>query len=544
MADRYSGIQVLELAGAEQAIEPASTTITAFVGRTLRGPLNRPVPVASFADFQRTFGGLWQPGTLSYAVEQYFDNGGSRAIVVRVANGASPCTVGVPGPLGPLRLAALAPGTREYLRVAVDYDGIGANESDLYNLVVQRVRTPGSEHVEDQEIYRRLSVDPEAARFTAAVLAESELVRVLGEVPRAPPYETQGNRGDRYAGYVHSNPDGDDGGPLTDYDVIGSASGGTGLFALRGVDSFNFLCIPPLARDTDVGPGVLLVANRYCRDRRAILVIDPPRSWETPEAAVHGMRGWPLVSDCAVMYFPRLLAPDRLRGRDEPFAPCGAVAGMLCRSERRTTVWDALADDDQVLRPGLRPAVAVDEEQRQRLAAAGINTLQSVRLPGRVAVPARTLAGPGASAPDWRRLSLRRLAHHVVSSIERGTRWMLFAPNEPATWRRVVTQVQGFFATLEEQGAFADRPVDERWFVVCDARLNRDVERAAGVANLVFGFAAARAGDYHACLVSHGPGGSRVHTLTMNRLRTSGMRPELLVDPAAAQAWRAGTAGP
>ena len=51
------------------------------------------------------------------------------------------------------------------------------------------------------------------------------------------------------AGYVSSNPDGDDGGPLTDYDVIGSATEHTGLFALRDAESFNFLCVPPLTRE-------------------------------------------------------------------------------------------------------------------------------------------------------------------------------------------------------------------------------------------------------------------------------------------------------
>ena len=183
MAERLTGIDVQEEGSAEQSIARSPTGITAFVGRALRGPVNRPVMLHGPADFRRTFGGLWQPSTLSYAVEQYFESGGTDAIVVRVANGACPCTLTLPAAGGDLTLRAVAPGTREFLRAAVDYDGIGDNEQDRFNLVVQRVRAPGSEHIEDQEIYRRLSVEASSSRFVADALTESQLVRVAGAVP-------------------------------------------------------------------------------------------------------------------------------------------------------------------------------------------------------------------------------------------------------------------------------------------------------------------------------------------------------------------------
>ena len=78
---------VTEAAGSDQPIVRVSTAVTGFVGRALRGPLNRPVRVRSFAEYQQEFGGLWQPSMLSYAVEQFFENGGREAVVVRVVNG-------------------------------------------------------------------------------------------------------------------------------------------------------------------------------------------------------------------------------------------------------------------------------------------------------------------------------------------------------------------------------------------------------------------------------------------------------------------------
>jgi phage tail sheath protein FI len=514
VAQRLTGIQVSEEAGSSQSISETPTAITAFVGRCLRGPVNRAVRIASFAEFQRLFGGLWQPSTLSYAVEQYFENGGRNAIIVRVDNGARCCTLSLAAGSQSLVLQALAPGTREFLRAAVDYDGIGDNEEDLFNLVLQRVRTPGSEHIEDQEIYRRVSVSPDSQRTLRVVLADSELVRLAAEVPDARPDETPRSDPRGLAGYVLSGPDADDGAPLSDYDIIGSAAERTGLFALDAVDGFNNLCIPPLARDVDVGASTLLVANRYCRERRAILFIDPPTQWDTAPAALAAMRDWALPSDSACLFFPRLLGYDKLRGRFESFAPCGAVAGAMSRASELWPVWSPSNGEESVLRPGLSPACAVDDDFRARLAAAGVNTVQTVRRPGREAVPVCTLAGPGAGSADWRSLAARRLAHLLVNSIEQGTRWMIFEPNEPATWRRAEEQVRAFLTSLEERGAFAHREAGDRWFVLCNGRVNRDRHREQGIVNLMFGFPAARAGGFHAYLISHRPGGSRVQTVS------------------------------
>ena len=94
----------------------------------------------SFADYQQVFGGLWQPSPLSYAVEQFFENGGREAYVVRVVNGGAPATLSIPCGEQTLTLEALSPGSREVLRASVDYDNIGPAEDDRFNLVVQRVR--------------------------------------------------------------------------------------------------------------------------------------------------------------------------------------------------------------------------------------------------------------------------------------------------------------------------------------------------------------------------------------------------------------------
>lgn len=516
------GIDITELPSAEHPIARLPSAVTAFVGRTLRGPVNRPVRLTSFAEFQKVFGGLWQPSTLSYAVEQYFEQGGHTAVVVRVINGGAPATIALPCASEQLVLEAIAPGTREFLRASVDYDNIRSGEDDSFNLVIQRVRSPGSERIEDQEIFRRLSINPQTNRYVSSVLSESMLVRVKGAVPLVRPDVTQRSGAHFPIGYVDSNPDGDDGGEPTEYDIIGSAVHRTGLFALEGVDGLSLLCIPPLGRNTDVGAGTLLVAARLCRERRMMLIVDPPASWDSADAAIRGLRELGFASDQALMFFPRLLALDRLRGRYEIFANCGAVAGMLARGDEQRPPW-ALdqPEPDLLLRPGTRPALALTEVQRWRLANAGINALQSVRSSAPIRLVPRTLAGGANAAADWAYLGPRRFSLLVVSSIEYGTRWVVLGPMGRSVWRKVAEQVSAFLRGLAEAGAFPGVAPDDAWFVVCDERVNSDYESILGLVNIVVGFSAGRSGRYHSFMITHSVNGSHVKTVAVNRLEST-----------------------
>ncbi len=306
-------------------------------------------------------------------------------------------------------------------------------------------------------------------------------------------------------------------GPITDYDIIGSAQSATGIFALHAAPDINLLCIPPLTREQDVGLSTLLVAGRFCRERRAMLIVDPPSHWASSAAALDGMRHWPFRSEDAAMFFPRVVAFDRLRGRFELFAPCGVAAGMIARCDETWPVWAAAEGDDAILRPGLRPAWNVSNADRSRLINAGINLLQAVRIAPRYAASPRTLASGAAAVSDWRFLSARRLALFVMTCIERGTRWMLFERNAQPTWTLAHAQVEAFLDSLYSEGAFAGRTGEESYFVVCDERINNEETLRAGKINLAFGFAASKPGEYHAFLVTHDPSGSRTRNISVNR---------------------------
>ncbi len=514
----HTGITVTEAVGADVPIVRLPTATTGFVGRALRGPVNHPVRVHDFAEYQQVFGGLWQPSTLSYAVEQFFENGGREAVIVRVVNGGAPATISLPCGGDKLVLEALSPGTREILRASVDYDNIAPSEDDRFNLVLQRVRTLGSEQIEDQEIFRRLSTVPGTTRFVTAALQESLLVRVRGAVPNARPDRTFRAGARHPIGYVDSNPDGDDGSPLTDYDLIGSAERGTGLFALRDVEDLHFVCVPPPARDRDIGPGVLLVAAQFCRDHRALLVVDPPAAWQTTDDALQGLRELAFQSDSAFMCFPRVQAFDRLRGRFEPFANSGAVAGALARMDSHRSPWDGLPDEQILLRPGTRPLQLLTETDCQKLTGQGVNPLHAVRASVAGTAQLKTLARGTGAGPESSLLTFRRRQLLTINSIESGTRWARFEGRDRNTWPRLARQVQTFLLGLAASGAFGKGADAQQCDVVCDERVNALEDVRNGVVHCLVSLPTPRPGESRSFMLTHRLEGSTVRVVSPRQL--------------------------
>ncbi|MGH8495804.1 MAG: phage tail sheath family protein [Gammaproteobacteria bacterium] len=503
------GINAEQIPDHERSITAAPTSITAFVGRTRRGPVNSPVYIYSLQSFHRYFGGLWRESPLSYAVAQYFDNGGRTAVIVRVTNGGARATIDLPAGDGTLVLEANSPGSNENLRVSVDYDGIADNETDRFNLVVQRVRELGSELVEDQEFLTRLSIDPESNRYVADLLLGSQLVRVRGEVPGVRPDRTVESRPGAPVSYINANSNGSDGQPLTDYDLIGSAADATAMFALSSIEQLNLLCMPSLAPDRDIGAVTLLAAARYCAKRRAMLIVDPPADWHTADEGLRGLRRLNFTSENAAMFYPRVFANDLATGRKFPLGPCGAIAGMIARGDERANLWQAMTGEGTMLR-GTRPVTTLEPEEVAMLRVAGINALAPHRTGFAVDGRARTLAQSDWRQAGWSDFAARRTALHVIGSLERGTRWAVFEKNDAALWERVRRQAMEFLHELYKQGAFPGEMPEEAYFVKCDEQTTTGFDIERGIVHIVIGFTLTKPGSFFVFNIAQSVGESRV----------------------------------
>jgi uncharacterized protein len=514
---RYSPVfdRAAEAQG-DSRIHPVPINVVAFVGRCWKGPIHTPTVVTDFVEFENRFGGRWVGSTLPQAVENFFEHGGKQALIVRVASGGRAPSIDLPAGNQRLVLQGISPGTHEFLRASVDHDGITRHDADLFNLVVQRVRIAGSELVETQEIYRRVSILPESARSATRVLAASKLVRVVNPLPAQRPDITRGPDPRSLIGYVVCNNDGDDGIPLSDYDLIGSEADATGLFALRGEQPFNFLHIPPPAEGRDLGMSVLLVAARFCRTQHALLLVDPPQSWKTTSDAQIGLADWPFHSADAVMFFPPLHAWDPLGQQLSAIGPTACAIGTLLRSEAYESFW---RDDQEpaLLRPSATPVQWLDRLQRLRFAQQGVNVVRATRTPLRDVIPLRTLVGESGS-PEDRSVAARRLALLITASIERGTRWVVVEGNTERSRERVRRQVEQFLLQFAEVGAFTGANRQDDFFVLCDERLNGAAAHAEGRFSFVYGYKAATTAARHTWLVEHRAAGSVTRATSLNQL--------------------------
>jgi len=426
--------------------------VVGFIGRTERGPVNEPVLIRSYNHFRQVFGGHAPFSHVSYAVQQFYLHGGRNAVVVRLVNRATRALIRLRAGEEFLEIEARQPGSREFLRASVDYDGVESNDCK-FNLVVQRLARQGSQFIEDQEIFAGVSVRESASRYLGDVLTRSRLIALRGAIPACRPDATVPNMPGDPIPYVTAAVRGTDGSELTDYDIIGSDREKSGLWSLDAFERIDLICLPP-PPSRDHGTTTFLAAERYCTRRRAILLWDPPHSWTNADAAIIGARETALRSSNAMTYFPRLRARVERVGLPSVLPACGALAGLFS-SKSDCGAWGAGSTTDPASKISLAPILDVEPSKRASLARAGVNVLAPTGFGGSVLTGNVTLASPGSVRSAWHSLDQRRLALFIVNSLESAGQQAVAHSADPVP---VFEQRVGpFLRGLERRGAFADR---------------------------------------------------------------------------------------
>jgi len=520
IAPTYPGVYIEEIPSGVRTITGVATSITAFIGRAKKGPCDDPTLVQSFADYDRKFGGLWGKSTMSYAVQHYFLHGGKDALIVRVNNGAVPATITLPTAIANDDLVLEAANEGEWgnaLRAAVDY--VTKDPATLFNLTIQELEKAGSKEVVATETFRNLSVDKTNIRYISKVLEQqSNLVRVE-TLSSEPPNKTVTDppdftKDDNYeAAVANSGHDGDD---ITDDQIAKDA--GKGLYALDNADLFNLLCIPPLSResdvgDSDVGENTLVAAAKYCKDKRAMFIVDPPANpqggstliaWTDVDSAkdkdggINALRGL-MGTDATnvAVYFPRLKMADSLKeNRTEEFVPCGAVAGIFARIDAQRGVWKAPAGQEASFSGVRKLTYKMTDSQNGTLNPLGLNCLRTFPLYGNVIWGARTLAGADLLASEWKYIPVRRMALYIEESLYRGTKWVVFEPNDEPLWAQIRLNIGAFMHNLFKQGAFQGQTPRDAYFVKCDKETTTQTDIDRGIVNILVGFAPLKPAEF------------------------------------------------
>ena len=605
----YPGVYVEEVKSQVRTIIGASTSIAAFVGRTRLGPVDDPIVINSWADFERAFGGLWDQSPLSVAVSDFFQNGGGQAVVVRVfapttasetaqaeiaakavAKAAQDAVTGAAdaqavataaqtqadtytdetaqataadavakaaddfakaagnsakkqetadAAKAAVENAAAAAGkgagdkyiarleletkkpdnTAGKLKLVASSPGVWANDlrtridvpdpsSGLFTLTV---RDHDAEIIEQ---FANVSLDQSSIRRIDKVLErESSLVRLDGAPPGGtatatdPPgsgkkWWDEPATGDKPSYIGVASKVKDDGNPVSDTIVQGSAAAKTGLFALDKAEEFNLLCIPPHSYPSgDIGPGLIDAAISYCTERRAMLLIDPPSGWIDKAKARAGMNGPDIGSPSpnAAIYFPRIVRPSPFpadAGATRAFVPCGAVAGVIARTDTSRGIWKAPAGLDATLSNAPALSVPLTDAENGELNPKGLNCLRAFPAAGRVVWGARTRVGADANANEWKYLPVRRTALFIEESLFRGTKWVVFEPNDEPLWASIRLNVGSFMNQMFRQGAFQGSTPREAYFVRCDKDTTKQADIDRGVVNILVGFAPLKPAEF------------------------------------------------
>ncbi|MEU1819787.1 phage tail sheath C-terminal domain-containing protein [Streptomyces roseifaciens] len=539
----YPGVYIDEVTSSVRTITGVPTSIAAFVGWAPRGPVDGPVHITSWADYEMQFGGLHTESPMSYAVEQFYRNGGAEAEIVRVvaapaANEVAPVLrIGKAPKSGKDNrptLAPIAPGVwAKNLEARVkgvedDKDPL-KEKTDAYSLTLTDTGT-GVE-----ETYLNISTEADSPRSLKRVLAGSQLVRWVSDgkkpdnndVPE-PVGGQQGEGGDQPS---NGNQPGDDdeAGPSTGgtgqskdfFSTVGNLPAAdafptladykgdpvqkTGVQALLKADIVNLLCIPD-ATDKLTGnqsEELVRAAAEFCREHRALLLVDPPGTWNdapTAGAVADSARTLPVTGDPArnaAVYFPRVLATDLPRGglvRD--FPPCGVMAGVIARTDAQRGVWKAPAGTDASLNGVQGLKMPLTDLENGQLNQRGVNCLRELPAVGPVAWGARTMRGNDQLTDEWKYLPVRRLALFVEESLYRGTQWVVFEPNDEPLWASIRLNIGAFMNSLFREGAFQGRTPAEAYLVKCDRENNPQNDIDRGIVNIQVGFAPLKPAEF------------------------------------------------
>ena len=180
----------------------------------------------------------------------------------------------------------------------------------------------------------------------------------------------------------------------------------------------------------------------------------------------------------------------------EEFVPCGAVAGIFARTDSQRGVWKAPAGLEAALVNVPELTYTLTDDENGQLNPLGINCLRLFPLVGHTVWGSRTLDGADALASEWKYIPIRRLALFIEESLYRGTKWVVFEPNDEPLWAQIRLNVGAFMHQLFRQGAFQGQSPRDAYFVKCDADTTTQADRNLGIVNILVGFAPLKPAEF------------------------------------------------
>lgn len=539
------GVYVEEVDRGPKPIEGVGTAMAAFVGFTEKAEmareidgelvvenlLNRPQLVTNWTQFVERFGGFVAGVNLPQSVYGYFTNGGSRCYVVSVrtfpkaeatlvnAQGKPALTVrarqaGVEGMklrvrVGELALPAPAPAKKGggEGEEAASEPAPGASGDHSFTLLIEKELPSGG--------WKNLETLSGVKLQTAVLEGKKQTVLAYknNKLPKFVVLELQENAIDKAMPREQEQPLMIEKKLLeapTASDFRGDVSERKGVEGLEVLDDVTMLVVPDLMTtmpgeklNIDMVKSVQSMMISHCErmgDRVAIL--DAPPDLTPQEVKKWRMDIAGFDSSYAAMYYPWVKVMDPSAEQMVNMPSSGHVAGLWARNDNTRGVHKAPANE--VLQGVIGLAYQVTKGEQDTLNPIGVNCVRSFPGRGIRVWGARTLS----SDPAWRYINVRRLFNYVEKSIENGTQWVVFEPNNRKLWARVNRDVSSFLRMVWRDGALFGSAPSEAFYVKCDDELNPPESRDLGRLVIEIGLAPVKPAEFVIFRISQwaGPG--------------------------------------
>jgi len=476
------GVYIEEREGGTRPIEAVGTAVAAFIGFTEKAEehsdgqvtslQNRPVAISNWTQYVDRFGGFVEGAYLPYSVYGYFLNGGSRCYVVSVKTLGASVDERLAKPAVAM-LPSRSEAKADTLEIRAKSGGPAGNNikvtvrepedpaAEIFTLIIS---TPdGAETFADVTLNKG-DQNVETLVNTRSQFVTVHILRAQGSVaerrPQAGEYVLQGGKIETEA--------------LTVSSYRGEVAARTGLGGLTPVDEVTMIAVPDLMQSLQAGEmsladvqAVQQALYEHCEQSKyCFAILDCP-----PDLGAQEMLQWRQASNYdtkyAALYYPWIETSDMVKGRGSVrVPPSGHVAGVYARSDAERGVHKAPANE--VIRGATGLPVQLTRGEQDALNPIGVNCIRAFPGRGIRIWGARTLS----SDPAWRYINVRRLFNMVEESIERGTQWVVFEPNDPDLWARVRRDVTAFLRTVWSSGALFGTTPNEAYYVKCDEELN------------------------------------------------------------------------
>jgi len=536
------GVYVEEIDRGPKPIEGVGTAMACFVGFTekahmlevvdgetlTRDLFNRPQLVTNWSQYVERFGAFVQGAYLPQAVYGYFQNGGSRCYVLSVKTipRAQATLLNSEGKTGLVVRAKQAGFDGLRLRVRIDAPQLAAPA------LAEKGKGKAKDAAEGEAPAPAAAADGANPPFTVTVEREKTtggwaVQETLSDVSLT---EVETENGAKHIGVAYKEnrrpqfidlvvPEGNQlplgklwpreqqqslnienrllAAPTTG-DFQGEILERTGIEGLEAIDDVTMVIVPDLMTvmpgqklDLATVKSVQTMIIAHCErlgDRVAILDAPPNLSPQAVKKWRMDIAGYD--SSYATLYYPWIEVNDPTTNRPMLVPPSGHMAGVWARSDNTRGVHKAPANE--VVRGATGLAYNVTKGEQDTLNPIGVNCVRAFPGMGIRVWGARTLS----SNPSWRYINVRRLFNFVEKSIERGTQWVVFEPNEPRLWGRIRRDVTAFMTMVWRDGALFGSAPSEAFFVKCDGETNPTASRDLGRLVIEIGMAPVKPAEF------------------------------------------------